>query len=104
MLCQLPDTRKTQLAVLLRARIVFTELLPGNELIKYATVLYYTILLHYTVLYYSYKLQHCILLYCTLPQCTVPYIPIDKQSSHTTEEELVIPFVHNNFLLKVFFL
>jgi hypothetical protein len=37
-LCQLSDTRKTQLVLLLWAHIVFTELLPGNELIKYATL------------------------------------------------------------------
>jgi hypothetical protein len=35
---QLLDTRKTQLALLLRARIVFTELLSGNVLIKNATL------------------------------------------------------------------
>jgi hypothetical protein len=35
---QLPDTRKTQLALPVRARIVFTELLPGNALIKYITI------------------------------------------------------------------
>jgi hypothetical protein len=36
---QLHDTGKAQLALLLRARIVFTELFPGNALIKYATLL-----------------------------------------------------------------
>jgi hypothetical protein len=44
LLCQLPDTRKTQLALLLRARIMFTELLPGNVLIKYTTILFVTVL------------------------------------------------------------
>jgi hypothetical protein len=38
-LCQLPDTWKTQLALLLWACIVFRELLPGKALIKYATIL-----------------------------------------------------------------
>jgi hypothetical protein len=35
---QLPDTQKTQLALLMQACIVFTELLPGNTLIKYITI------------------------------------------------------------------
>jgi hypothetical protein len=38
LLRQLLDTWKTQLNLLLRARIVFTELLPGSALIKYATL------------------------------------------------------------------
>jgi hypothetical protein len=38
LLRQLPDTWKTQLSLVLRARIVFTELLPGNALIRYATI------------------------------------------------------------------
>jgi hypothetical protein len=38
LLRQLPHTQKTQLALLVWACIVFIELLPGNTLIKYATI------------------------------------------------------------------
>jgi hypothetical protein len=40
LLCQLPDIGKTQLALLLLARVMFTELLLGNVLIKYVTICY----------------------------------------------------------------